>query len=345
MLILGGSASLDYRYIAGDNPPSNPSILGINSLGLEVAAKAVVDVGHGVSFNVKLCAGCHGLELDQAYGEVMLKEQFNVRVGRINVPFGDFTVRHDPTNFTAPSKPLPYAMGDMLYYGPQAFNLGIVPAPYVDNGVEAFGTFSLSGSTNLQYSLYLVKGLAGINDIDFVTSRQYLDNNRIPAGGARLVLTGPDWSIGASATAGTYDPRDTLLYVMAGFDAYFRVGPVKFRAEALGRRTDLDPFAVGYPFQLIDTWFLKLGWYAELEWEVQQRLTLLLRTDGLQRIGEPIPGSLVNTTSAGVQRQTAALLFRITGNFALKGDYEFWSFSGTSFQPRHVVRAAIVFGY
>jgi hypothetical protein len=344
-VVLGASASVDYRYISGDNPPTNPSVLGINGMGLEVAAKAVVDVGHGVSFTVKMCAGCHGIELDQAYGEVMVRDAFNVRAGRINVPFGEFTVRHDPTNFATPSKPLPYAMGDMLYYGPQAFDLGIVPAPYVDNGVEAFGTFALGAKAQLDWSLYVVKGLAGFNDLDFVTSRQYLDNNRLPAGGARLVLAGAEWALGASFSGGTYDPKDALKYLMAGVDFYARLGPVKFRAELLGRRTDLDPNAMGYPFQLIDTFFLKAGWYAELEWEAQSRLTFVLRTDGIHRFGEPIPGSVVNTPSAGVQRQTLALMFRITGNFALKADYELWTFAGVPLEMRHVARAAVVFGY
>jgi hypothetical protein len=344
-LIVGGSASLGYTYISGDNPPTNPSLLGINGVSLEVALKAVVDVGHGVSFTAKACGGCHGIELDQAYGEVQWKDQLNVRVGRINVPFGEFTVRHDPSNFVAPSKPLPYAMGDMLYYGPQSFNLGIVPAPYVDNGLEAFGTFAIGASTQLDWSAYLVKGLAGRNDLDFAASRQYLDNNRTPAGGARLVLNGADWAIGGSLTGGTYDAADKLFYVMGGLDFYLRAGPVKLRAEALARRTDIDPTAAGYPFALVDTFFLKLGWYAELEWEIQSRFTLLLRTDGLHRLGEPIPGSEVASPSAGVERQTLALLFRVTGNLALKADYELWTLTGVSYVPRHVGRLAVVFAY
>jgi hypothetical protein len=343
-VIVGGSASLDYRFVSGDTPPTNPSLLGITGLGLEVAAKAVVDIGHGVSFTVKACGGCHGLELDQAYGEVMVKEFFNLRAGRINVPFGEFNTRHDPANFSTPSKPLPYAMGDMLFYTPRGFNLGIVPAPYVDNGAEIFGTLALGGSTQLDYSLWAAKGLSGSNDFDFASSRRYLDNNKLPAGGARLVLSGADWSVGVSGSGGTYDDADKLVYVMGGAELYFRAGPVKFRAEGLARRTDLDRNAVGYPFALIDAWFLKLGWYAQLDLELG-RLTLALRTDGLHRFGMPLPGSDIVSTSAGMQRQTLALMFRMTGNFALKVDYELWTFSGVAYELRHVGRAALVFGY
>jgi hypothetical protein len=344
-VIVGGSASIDYRYISGDNPPTNPSVLGITGLGLEVAAKAVIDIGHGVSFTVKACGGCHGLELDQAYGEVMVRDAFNVRAGRINVPFGEFNTRHDPANFTTPSKPLPYAMGDMLFYTPRGFNLGIVPAPYVDNGLEVFGTFALGDSAQLDYSLWIAKGLSGTNDFDFAASRRYLDNNRTPAGGIRLVLSGADWAVGVSGSTGTYDDGDKLFYQMGGVELYFRAGPVKFRAEGLARRTDLDPNAAGYPFTLIDTWFLKVGWYAQVDIEAGSRLTLVLRSDGLHRFGMPLPASDLDSTSAGMQRQTAGLLFRISGNFALKLDYELWTFIGTPYSLRHVGRGAVVFAY
>ncbi len=344
-VILGGSASLDYRYISGDNPPTNPSLLGINALGLEVAAKAVIDIGHGVSFTVKACGGCHGLELDQAYGEAMVRDFFNVRAGRINPSFGEFNQRHDPSNYTTPSKPLPYAMGDMLFYTPKGFNLGIVPSPYVENGLEIYGTLPFGGSVQLDYALWGAKGLAGANDFDFAYGRRYLDNNRLPALGARLVLSGAEWAFGGSVSGGTYDDADKLTYVMGGAELYFRVGILKFRGELLARRTQLDRTAPGYAFTLIDDWFLKLGWYGQIDLDVHPRFTIVLRSDGLHRFGEPIPGSDIVSTSAGMQRQTLALLLRLSGNFAVKADYELWTFGGIAFETRHVARAAVVFGY
>lgn len=342
--LLSGSASADYRFVSGPNPPQNPSPFGINGLTLEVSQKVVAEMGRGVSFSVKACGGCHGFELDQGYGEIHVKRFFNVRAGRINVPFGEFTVRHDPMNFTTPSKPMPYAMGDMLNYGRQGFNLGIVPAPWVDNGAEVFGGVSLGEVNSLDYSVYAVKGLSGDNDFDFAASRSYLDNNKSPAFGARLVLTGPDWSVGGSFSAGTYDPRDTLWYVMGGAELYFRAGPVVVRAEALARRTDLDATAAGYAYQLVDPWFLKLGWYAQIDVTPHPMLVLILRSDGVHRFGMPLPGSELSP-SAGAQRQTAAALFRITEQLALKGSYELWTFSGTPYPVRHMVRGALVFGY
>jgi len=341
--VFAGSAAVDYRFVSGPNPPTNPSPLGITGLTFEVAQKVVAEVGHGVSFSIKACGGCHGLEIDQGYGELRLKPFFNVRAGRLNVSFGEFTLRHDPANFTTPSKPLPYAMGDMLFYDRSGFNLGIVPAPWVDNGAEIFGSLGLSNSVQLDYALYVIKGLSGDNDIDFARSRQYVDTNRTPGFGGRLVLTGDDWAVGGSFSGGTYDPKDTLWYWMAGLDLYLRFGPVVLRAEAVGRRTDLDPGA-SYAFQVRDTWFLKAGWYAQADWAINDVITVVLRSDGLQRWGLPLPGSDLQP-SAGVQRQTVAVLARVHEHFALKADYELWTVQGAPFGMRHVARVGLVAGY
>ena len=67
--------------------------------------------------------------------------------GRIGVPFGDISVRYDPTSHRSVSKPLMYEMGRMAYYGREYFNLGVVPQPYVDTGIVAYGQdgFAYSG--------------------------------------------------------------------------------------------------------------------------------------------------------------------------------------------------------
>lgn len=344
-VILSGSASLDYRYVSGSNPPGNPSAVGITGLGLEVAVKGVIDFGHGLSFTAKICGGCHGVEIDQGYGELMLRDALNVRLGRLNVPFGEFNLRHDPVNFTLPSKPLPYAMGDLLYYGPQDFNLGIVPAPYVDNGAELYGTVSLGSTVQLDYSVYVVKGLAGSNDLDFAASRRYLDNNRIPSVGTRWVLASGDWALGASLSGGTYDDADSLTYLMGGVDFYLRLGNVKLRAEGLFRRTQLDATAPGYRYQLIDSFFLKAGYYAQLDWDVTGALTLSARADGLFRWGVPLPASHIDGAFASITRYGGGLLYRLSPSLAVKAGYEWWGFVAIGSLPRHVGRAALVFGY
>ena len=197
----------------------------------------------------------------------------------------------------------------------------------------------------LDYTLYAVKGLAGDNDFDFARSRTYTDNNKTPAFGGRLVLTGDNWAIGGSGSAGTYDSLDQLWYVMAGVEFWLRLGPVVLRGEGLGRRTDLDPNAGGYPFALVDRWFLKAGWYLQADWTPHPKFSVILRTDGLQRWGMPLPNSELTNAAAGVQRQTVAVLVRANEHLAFKADYELWTFTGTSYPLRHLGRVGIVFGY
>ena len=71
---------------------------------------------------------------------------------------------------------------------------------------------------------------------------------------------------------------------------------------------------------------------------------LIVRSDGLQRWGLPLPGSELAPV-AGVQRQTVAALVRVHENVALKVDYELWTFSGAPYPLRHVARAGVVVGY
>jgi uncharacterized protein (DUF486 family) len=94
----------------------------------------------------------------------------------------------------------------------------------------------------------------------------------------------------------------------------------------------------------VDPWFLKLGWYAQLDVTPHPMLVLILRSDGVHRFGMPLPGSELSP-SAGAQRQTVAALFRITEQLAIKGAYELWTFSGAPYQVRHMARGALVFGY
>ncbi len=343
---LAGSIALDHREVFGASGRlAAPGTLGIDSTNLEIAQKVIVDVTQNVSFTAKACAGCHGLEVDQAFGELHVNDAFNVRVGRINVPIGEFNTRHDPSNYTAPSKPLPYAMGDMLRYTPSEFNLGVLPTPYSDNGVEVFGSLSPGAGLQLDYTVYAVKGLVGQNDLDWVDSRRFQDGNRTPALGARVVASRGDFSLGASFGGGYYDPRDRLAYLIAGLEAYGRVGRVTVRAKAIGRRTDFDPDAPGYRFEIVDPFFLKLGWYAQLDVDALEWLTLIYRADGLHRFGMPLPGSSVSEPRAGILRNTAALLLRTRSGFVVKLGYELWLFNGVSFETQHVARAALVFGY
>jgi hypothetical protein len=343
---MAGSGALDYRVFSPSGAAAQtPALVGIDSLVFELSHKVVVEVSERMSVSLKVCVGCHGFEVDQGYAELHLLDALNLRVGRFNVPIGEFNARHDPANYTAPSKPLPYAMGDMLYYGIDAFNLGIVPTPYSDDGLEVFGSTWIAERLLVDYTAYAVKGFAGQNDLDFAASRRFRDNNSSPAFGGRLVASAGPISIGGSAAAGTYDRADELWYYVFGGELYARWGRLVLRGEYIVRRTDIDRTATGYKFVIKEPYFLKTGYYGQLDWNLTEWLTLIYRVDGLRRSGIPLPGSLIDNDLAEILRNTGALALRPWGGFLVKGGYERWTFSGVPFPDQNVVRVGIVYSY
>jgi hypothetical protein len=342
-----GSGSLEYHTFVGAKTGAvpQPSSIGIDGLTLELAQKVVLDVSKSVNVNVKVCYGCHGVELDQGYAELHWKDALSLRAGRINVPIGEFNARHDPANYSAPSKPLPYAMGDLLYYRANEFNLGVVPTPYSDNGAEMFGSFWLGKRVTLDYTLYVVRGLVGSNDLDFIESRSWTARKRYPSVGGRVVASFGPVSIGGSASWGYYDPDGKLMYLIYGAELYARWRTLTLRGEFIARQTDYDRSLPGYLYVPKEHYFIKAGYYAQLDWDPLSWLTVLARIDGLYRLGMPLPGSLITSDSASILRPTIAFLLRFGGHFLVKAGYEYWHFTGVPFEDEHVVRTALLFTY
>ena len=131
----GGSAQLDYQEAFRERDRQT-MLRGLNT---EIAFRIETDVHDRLSFTGKVCYGCHGFELDQASLEARPHPLANLQVGRLPVPFGEFSLRHDPTSHNLPTKPIAYEMGRMARYGPSEFNLGVLPVPYVDNAAVFFG--------------------------------------------------------------------------------------------------------------------------------------------------------------------------------------------------------------
>jgi len=73
-----------------------------------------------------------------AYFDYRVADELAFRVGRFSPSFGAFNIRHDPANHATSDKPLPYDMGRMLRMN--EWNLGVLPSPFPDNGVEIDGT-------------------------------------------------------------------------------------------------------------------------------------------------------------------------------------------------------------
>lgn len=329
---ISGSAYVDYWFLS--SPMAQKASL--SPLTPEAALKVEVDVHENLSFSARMCFGCHGLEVDRAHLDWTPNQYFNVQVGRIGVPFGEFSVRYDPTSYRSVSKPLIYEMGRMPYYGRAGFNLGVVPTPYVDTGAVAYGQLWFGESVQLWYGAYAVGGFKGTNDFDWVQMRTpyYFDNNRWPAGGGRAVLTISgsgsvfrDFSLGISGMHGAYDPESKRRYTALGADLSLRLGPVTIRSEAAFIRLNIDPDAP-YKTTPVDPFIDRGGFYAEVEHPLGQHLIFLYRFDMLRRAGVQLPGSYAAlSTDSRIYRYTHAGQVALADSLFLKASYEYWWFN------------------
>jgi hypothetical protein len=338
-----GSLQSNYTWVPSD---PNGRKLSLDGMTTELSLKVAVDFTDNVSANVKLCYGCHGVELGMAFVDMRVVDELNVRVGRFSPAFGDFALRHDPANHRTADKPLPYDMGRMLRL--REFNLGVLPAPYVDQGIEVNGTHWFGDAIQLDYAVHAVGGLrAGENDmdVDFVQSRSvyYIDNNSEPALGGRIALTlnlSDDvlLTMGGSGMWGHLDPQRLHSYWIAGTDLYLRLGSFDLHAEYLIRRTE---FAVGNNPDAVfrygpnakgkyDDFFLKDGFYIEGNLPVSSHLELVARFDGLRRMGNVTVNSPLRSKNSGVLRYTAGINVILEGSVRLKFSGEYYDFSDFS---------------
>lgn len=330
-VMVSGSVYVDYwgiqdRQVANRAP---------KSLSPDASLKVQVDIHDDLAFSTKACFSCHGIDLEHVYLDYTPKTWFNVQAGRIAVPFGEYANRVDESGHKTASAPLIFDMGRMAYGERSAMNFGVVPQPYVDTGVLVYGVGWLGPVIQVWYGLYGVSGLRGSNDLDFAAQRTlyYTDNNREPAGGARVVFTYSsdagsffgDVSVGASGTAGRYDRDAKLAYQMYGADASMRVGPFTLRGEYAARKTDIDPNTTGYKFTVVDPYVNKEGWYAELEHPLGKYASLVYRYDELRRDGVPLPGSSLTTPKSLIVRYTGGLVLVPVAAAYVKLSYEYWT--------------------
>jgi hypothetical protein len=338
-----GSIQLDYMAV-----PSEPigRKLGLDSATAEVSMKVTQDFGDNVSASIKLCVACHGIEAGMAFFDLRIADELNFRVGRFTPQFGSFPIRYDPANHRTSDKPLPYDMGRMLRFS--EWNMGVLPSPWVDNGVELSGAHYFTDDVRLDYAAYAVGGpraLSGAGDFDYRLSRSgdayYVDNNSRPSLGGNaainIVASKTTVTAGASGMFGTYDPDNKLHYQIAGAHLVLQLSRVFLRAEYLVRRTEMalgdDPaqrfkYGPGKDGKY-DPYFLKQGWYAELELPAGDRVDLILRWDGLRRQGNVLRDSELRSDSA-VVRYTAGASIKVRGAVRIKLSGELYDFSDFS---------------
>lgn len=337
--IFVGSVQLDYLAVPTDSIARDQTLDGAT---VELSLKMITDHSDNITSSVKVCVACHGLEVGMAFFDLRMGDSFNVRVGRFTPSFGEFPLRHDPANHRTSDKPLPYDMGRMLRI--REWNMSVLPAPWVDNGIELGGTY-FAGDLQLDYAAFAIGGpRAGrdAQDFDFIQSRNpqlfYVDNNSRPTVGGRLgfslgVSDAVSASVGLSGMAGTYDPDNDLSFAIGGVDTVLRINRLILRAEYLVRRTQFslgdDPaerfrYGPGEDGQF-DDFFIKHGFYIEAE-RPFGKLDVVARFDGLRRAGNVVNTSPLRSVST-VLRYTGALSYRIHGPLRIKSSVEVYDFS------------------
>ncbi len=346
-----GSVQLDYMAVPTEDVPRETSLDGAT---VELSLKLAMDYGEHASSNVKVCVACHGLEVGMAFFDLRVADELNFRVGRFTPAFGEFPLRHDPANHRTSDKPLPYDMGRMLRYAD--WNMSVLPAPWVDNGLEVNGSHFFGDRVQVDYAVYAVGGpRASVDAVDFdyrqsrTAESYYIDNNSRPSVGAHLAWTvvGDQAMVmlGASTMTGTYDPDNELDFTVVGAQAVIRVQGVFLRAEYLARRTEMslgpDPamrFRYGPGMDgTFDPYFLKEGFYTELEVPVG-RVDLVARWDGLRRRGNVVRTSELRSDT-GLLRYTLGATFQIRDALRLKLSGEFYDFS--DFEDESVMHLGI----
>jgi hypothetical protein len=329
-------------FTGGAVAPGGNGWYGFDGFTIEASEKVAIDVSDHLSANVKVCFGCHGFELDMAYADYRFADELNLRVGRFSPTFGGFNLRHDVANHKLSDKPLPYDMGRMLRL--RAWNLGVLPSPFPDNGVEINGTHWFGDGTEFDYAVYGVQGFRSGDahpvDIDFTLSRTpyYVDNNGIPAVGGRVALTQKlgemsDVTLGTSAVYGTYDSSNELAYAIVGGDVSLRVFLTNVRIEYLVRRTQIDvtdPARLALPVSATGDEVYKHGAYVEVEQPLSPALDMIARVDGLYRVGNFLADPTDETPLArrsSVVRYTLGASYAFERGFRLKLSTELWNFS------------------
>jgi len=336
-----GSVQLDYLAVATEDVGRTQ---GLDGATVELSLKLAIDFDDEVSSNIKICVACHGIELGMAFFDIRKSDLLNFRVGRFTPRFGNFPLRHDPANHRTSDKPLPYDMGRMLRT--TEWNMSVLPAPWVDNGIEISGTKFIGDTSRVDYAVYAIGGAKGNDDafdLDYVQSRSrnryYVDNNSRPSVGARLagsfgLTDNLTISLGASGMGGHYDPSNNLSYLVGGADFVLQYKRIFWRSEYLVRRTEVflgdDPasrfkYGPGADGEF-DNFFIKDGFYSELEYPVSSKVDLIGRWDGMRRIGNVAANSRLRSESA-ILRYTAALAYKMKVGLRIKSSIEFYDFS------------------
>jgi hypothetical protein len=258
-----------------------------------------------------------------------------IDAGRLVIPFGAFAAQANPGVYRTVSTPLIFNMGQRVFN--QDLGVPVLPMPYSNTAVDLnldiplgdLGTHPITASIDSYLNNGLVGGSSGI---DWLQSRNLIDNNNRPAYGGRVTVGDPYIRAGASIMAGRFDapndpsvPNGPLEYRIYGFDVQAHYKRL-FRCQVEYARRDSD--RVGLPDNASQVFSERVdGYYLEAEvrpWE-ECCVSLLARHDFL-RTNSPLPppGSTLSTGHFNVERVTLGINIDLWHQSLLMVDYERW---------------------
>jgi cbb3-type cytochrome c oxidase subunit III len=284
----------------------------------------------GVTSRVEVVEAALRLDLSQWLGADTPNVRANVDVGRFIVPFGAFSAQSNPGIYRTVTKPLIFNMGQRVFSND--IGVAVLPMPYADEGANFNLSLPVTCDVNATMDVYLVNGLQGTGlGLDFLNSRDYVDNNAQPSVGGRATVGNQYVRAGGSITGGRFNPNGglgvfaaPLNYQIFGFDlsAHYE-DVVRVQAEYAQRDSDTLTFMPRLPI----TTDRNSGYYVEGELRVyeQPRVSLLVRYDGQDRHALlPFPGSSLSSPNFGVRRFTYGVNFTLPGGSLLMINHEHW---------------------
>jgi hypothetical protein len=238
-----------------------------------------------------------------------------VKMGRVVVPFGAYSVMSHPGISLTVSNPLIYNMGRRVFVPnsspPQQ---PVLPMPFSDEGVDFTFRTPIGEELTCGLDLYAVNGLQGPAANIILRSRLYYDNNEEPSLGARLTLGSDFFRLGASVLGGNLQDQDlpNVNYTLAGADATCQITDrLRFYFEYAMRRQD-SAIVAGAEDQAYGT-------VTELELRVWDcpNVSLLARYDTLEHRHSAFG-------DASLDRFTTGINIGLAGGSLLMIDHELW---------------------
>lgn len=291
----------------------------IINIGAELAERLRFNSELEIEYGGPNTPGTDGeVKVEQAFGDYLINDGINLRLGALLVPFGRYNLTHDSDLQNLTDRPI--------------VAKDIVPTTWTEAGAGFFGNFHPTIGTYeglaLNYELYAVNGLdAGFSDTGLSGARNSLktDNNKDKAVVGRLAVS--PWmgqEIGLSAYNGEYDTSGNNI-TGQGFDWLSTFGPVEVLGEYAHfstdeSATDVSNFFHGYYTQVnYEFWpqflsktFLGRGF-------ADPKLTLIGQYDWAEIADDGDAGIVENNEE---DRWTLGLNYRPIDSFVFKFEYQ-----------------------